>query len=171
MNQMTRDELMAENRYTPNDGRAFRDALGQFATGVTVITTITDEGPVGMTANSFSSVSLDPALVLWCIGNNAARYDVFTAAERFAISVCSDQQAMLAKTFAKDGNAFTSENSVISGGLPVLRDALSVFECDTHAIHEGGDHKIIVGRVTHVTLGSGAPVVFHQGKFGGFTPS
>lgn len=172
MNKPLRTEIMtASPRISPDDTRALRDAMGQFATGVTVITAMTDAGPVGMTANSFASVSLDPALVLWSIDKNSNRYDVFSVAERYVINVLSQEQAALAMTFAKDGQAFTDDNSEIVDGVPQLRGALASFDCALHERHEGGDHVILVGRVLNLTLGSGAPLVFHQGTFGSFTRS
>ncbi|WP_425040091.1 flavin reductase family protein [Primorskyibacter sp. S187A] len=159
-------------RFSPDDTRSFRDALGQFATGVTVITTHTDAGPVGMTCNSFASVSLEPALVLWSVAKSASRHSVFAPAERFAINVLNAEQGSLARTFAKDGQAFTPENSYLSeGGALMLRGAVSIFECSKASVIDGGDHSIVLGKVEHVTLGAGAPLVFHHGKFGSFLGS
>ena len=158
-------------RISPEDSRALRNALGQFATGVTVIAAQTADGPVGMTANSFSSVSLDPPLVLWSIDKNSTRYDALGAADRFSINVLGAHQGDVACAFAKNGRAFTRNNSVIEDGVPVILDALVQFDCDLHARVDGGDHTIVLGRVRHVTLGCGEPLVFHQGTFGGFVPS
>jgi len=169
MNKMVRDGInMVQTPFSPDDSRAFRDALGQFATGVTIITTQTADGPLGMTANSFSSVSLDPALVLWSCAKSASRHDAFVSAERFCINVLSETQAEVAKTFAKDGRAFSPSNAAQVDGFWHISGAAARFACSLHAVYDGGDHSIILGQVTHVTLGSSAPLVFHSGAFGGF---
>jgi len=168
MNQMVRKTIdMADECFTPDNSRAFRDALGQFATGVTIITTQTETGPLGMTANSFSSVSLDPALVLWSCAKSASRYAPFVAAERFCINVLGEAQGDVAMHFAKDGLAF-SEDADFVDGFWHIKNAAARFACTQYAVYEGGDHSIILGQVTQVTLGSAAPLVFHSGTFGGF---
>lgn len=172
MNKLVRDDMtMTDTPFSPVDSRAFRDALGQFATGVTIITTQTDAGPLGMTANSFSSVSLDPALVLWSCAKSASRHDPFVAAERYCINVLAQDQAEVGRTFAKDGQAFTDENAYQEDGFWHIRNAAARFACTRHAVYAGGDHSIILGEVVHVTLGRGAPLVFHSGTFGSFTQS
>jgi flavin reductase (DIM6/NTAB) family NADH-FMN oxidoreductase RutF len=145
---------------TPETARAFRDALGTFATGVTVITADGPEGPVGITANSFSSLSLDPPLVLWSPARSSRRFGVFAGAERFAIHVLAAGQTDIAQHFTRTGD-------LPEGGLgPVL----ARFDCARHAVHDGGDHAIVVGRVLRVWHAPGAPLVFHAGRFGGFAP-
>lgn len=174
MNKAVRNEIMTvQTRFTPDatNTRAYRDALGQFSTGVTVITAQTADGPTGMTANSFTSVSLDPPLVLWSLAKSSARYGVFAGAERFAINVLNAAQGELALLFAKDGGHFTETNSYAHHGLPLLRGVLSAFECELEKTVDAGDHTLILGRVSNVTLGDGAPLVFHRGKFGGFHQS
>ncbi|MGX9350076.1 flavin reductase family protein [Shimia sp. W99] len=156
---------------TAENQRIYRDALGCFATGVTVITAPTASGPIGMTANSFSSISLDPPLVLWSAAKNSQRYPFFAAATRFAIHVMRDDQKALALEFARRGDAF-DQTKWHSGAhdVPLIDSCLARFECRTQAVHDGGDHAIVVGEVTHVTLNDGAPLVFAQRAFGGFTP-
>ncbi|WP_323763809.1 flavin reductase family protein [Marinovum sp.] len=149
--------------------RHYRSALGQFATGVTVITTTTDDGPTGMTVNSFTSVSLDPPLVLWCLADNSLRYDVFSKAQSYAINVLHSGQYELAMLFAKDGGHFTEANSSEGAlGVPVLRDALAVFECRLEQSVAVGDHSVIVGRVEQLSYREGDPLIFHGGHFGTF---
>lgn len=154
---------------SPDTARDFRDALGQFATGVTVVTCVDGDGPLGMTANSFASVSLDPALVLWSPAKASKRYASFMAARHFTIHVISAEQAQMCAAFARDGRAFdavpwhTGEN-----GAPVLDGALSAFECTQSALHDAGDHTIIVGEVTRVTTAPGQPLTFFAGRYGGF---
>lgn len=142
----------------PETARAFRDALGSFATGVTVVTADTPQGPVGITANSFASLSLDPPLVLWSPARSSRRFPVFAQAEAFAIHILAAGQDAVARHF-------TRQPELPEGGLgPVL----ARFDCLREAVHEGGDHAIIVGRVLRVLHSPGAPLVFHAGRFGGF---
>lgn len=151
------------------DGRAFRDALGRFGTGVTVVTCATPNGPLGITANSFASVSLDPPLVLWSPAKSSSRYPFFMAAKHFAIHVVGDDQMELCKGFARDGGAFAQHDWELSArDVPLLNGCLSRFECTTEAVHDGGDHSIIVARVTHVTTRLGNPLMFFGGSYGSF---
>ncbi|WP_425099954.1 flavin reductase family protein [Tropicibacter sp. S64] len=151
------------------DSRAFREALGRFGTGVTVITCETGTGPLGITANSFSSLSLDPPLVMWAPAKSSSRYPFFTAAERFAIHVIARDHASPCWTFARDGDAFDQFDWHRSEhGVPLLDGCLSRFECVTHATHDGGDHSIVVGRVERVTTRDGDPLLFVGGAYGGF---
>lgn len=152
----------------PEDHRALRDAFGRFTTGVTVVTTAGPEGPVGFTANSFSSLSLDPPLVLWSPAKSSRRFGVFAGAAVYAIHVLADDQADLIHRFTRTGEGFVGlEHSVTEEGLPVM-PALARFDCAAHAVHDGGDHAILVGRILRVTVRDGAPLVFSQGRYGGF---
>lgn len=145
----------------------FRDALGRFATGVTLVTTMSDSGPVGMIANSFASVSLDPPLVLWSPARSSGRFPLFEAARHFVIHVLSEDQAHVSAAFARGASGFDGlEHGLSERGAPLLDGTLARFECDTHATHDGGDHLIMVGRVGRVTVGPGRPMIFSQGKFG-----
>jgi flavin reductase (DIM6/NTAB) family NADH-FMN oxidoreductase RutF len=155
---------------SPETARDFRIALGRFATGVTLVSTMGPDGsPVGFVANSFSSLSLDPPLVLWSPAISSRRYPVFAAARHFAIHVLARDHADWPARFARDGAGFTGLDwHQTPEGVPVLPGALSRFDCIQHATHPGGDHLIIVGRVLRVTLEEGEPLVFAQGKYGGF---
>ncbi|MDQ0455841.1 flavin reductase family protein [Rhizobium paknamense] len=156
----------------PDNARGFRDALGAFATGVTIVTARGPDGPVGMTANSFTSVSLDPPLVLWSVARQSSRYPVFRSAAHFAIHVLGEGQQDLALAFARSSFGFEGvdwqEND---HGVPLLSGSLACFECRLHAAHEAGDHTILIGEVLRVTQGGGAPLCFSQGRFGAFTAS
>jgi len=148
----------------------FRDALGRFATGVCVVTTRSGTGPLGITANSFASVSLDPPLVLWSPGKFSRRYGVFSGASHFAIHVIGDDEDHLCHRFSRDGTAFEGTGwRPGAHGVPLLNGCLARFECATVATHDGGDHRIVVGRVERASWRSGAPLVFSQGVYGGFT--
>jgi len=153
----------------PERKREFRDALGLFATGVTIITTVSQAGPVGITANSFASVSLDPPIVLWSIGRHSKRFDAFADCENFAVHVLGAEQLDLGRRFARSGDAFAGlafgENGA---GVPLLTECLSRFECSRVAAHDGGDHLIMLGQVTAATLRDGEPLLFARGEYGRF---
>ena len=149
--------------------RAFRDALGRFATGITVITCDSPRGPLGITANSFASVSLDPALVLWSPAKSSKRFEAFTSAENFAVHVMSDQQSSICSGFAGDGHAFDGYDwHACDKGVPLIAHCLSRFECKREAVHDAGDHAIILGRVTRVSTQAGNPLMFYSGQYGSF---
>jgi flavin reductase (DIM6/NTAB) family NADH-FMN oxidoreductase RutF len=128
---------------------ALRRALGQFATGVTVITAQGPKGPIGFTASSFNSVSLDPPLILWCLSQSSERLGAYRAAKGYAVNVLNADQADLASHFASKledrfaGIGWTEGRN----GAPVLDGSLAVFECAHEAIHDAGDHQLFIGRV------------------------
>ena len=156
----------------PDTASAFRNALGRFATGVTVVTTMTETGPLGMTANSFASVSLDPPLVLWSPAKASLRFPHFARAKHYAIHILAAEQEELCQRFARTGDGFDGVSwAPCPDGRPILSDCLVCLECTTEAVHEGGDHQIIVGEVTRATTRPGAPLLFAEGQFGGFNPS
>jgi len=149
------------------DTRAFRDALGTYATGVALITTQSDRGPVGIMVNSFASVSLEPPLVLWSIDNDSKRKPAFDANSHSVIHILSQAQQEACMKFTKD--AFDFEGLPLREsvqGMPVIEDCIAHFECEHHASHIAGDHTIIVNRVTAVSMGDADPLVFHKGAFG-----
>jgi len=153
--------------FTPDaaNARAFRDALGCFTTGVTVVTCMTDDGPLGITANSFSSLSLDPPLVLWSPARSSRRFQPFHDAQQYAIHILADTQDQVCFGFAKQGDAFDGIDWELDAqGIPHLGGCLARFACKQHAVHEGGDHAIIVGQVMSVTTNPGTPLVFSSGS-------
>jgi len=151
------------------DPRAFRIALGRFATGVTLVTVATPEGPVGFAANSFASVSLDPPLVLWSPARSSGRFHHFAEAPHYAIHVLTADQAAWLPRFSRGGEGFTGlPFEANPEGVPVLPGTLARFDCARHAGHDGGDHLIIVGRVLRAAMAEGAPLVFSLGRYGGF---
>jgi flavin reductase (DIM6/NTAB) family NADH-FMN oxidoreductase RutF len=154
--------------------RTLRDALGQFATGVTIITTVKPDGrPAGITVNSFTSVSLEPPLVLWNLGRYSANWDAFESAEHFAVNVLAADQADVALNFAEPGRDPFTDMSFDNGagGVPLLPGAIAQFECRLAERRDGGDHITLVGEVlAHHDYG-GEPLLFHRGRFGRFTPA
>lgn len=162
---------MAETSFVPGPGtaRAYRDALGCFGTGVTVITTRTPRGPLAMTVNSFTSVSLEPPLLLWCPARASLRHDAFANAGNFAIHVMAEDQLELAKHFAAHGEDFSAAGWQPNAlGAPALEGVIARFDCHRFAAHPAGDHTIIVGEVASVTTRPGKGLIFKRGQYGGF---
>ncbi len=148
---------------------AFREALGCFGTGVTVVTTSTPHGPSAITVNSFASVSLDPPLVLWCLARESNRYEAFRSARHYSIHVVAQDQQDLALRFARNGLDFSHTDwSPDSAGRPQLSQCLARFDCTLSARHEAGDHLILVGEVEQVMYRTGKGLIFKRGQFGGF---
>lgn len=148
--------------------RHFRDALSQFATGVTVITTRLDDGRFfGLTASSFNSVSLDPPLVLWSLSCAAQSMALFTGNSHYVINVLAANQLALAERFAsRIPNRFEGvEFDLSHTGLPILRGVSAWFECHNRSRYPEGDHVIFVGEVERCNLQPQAPLVFHRGQF------
>lgn len=147
--------------------RLLRDAFGRFATGVTIVTAMSEDGPVGITANSFSSVSLDPPMVLWSPSKTSRRFPYFDGAEHFAIHVLAAEQDELCWGFAKDAFALKDiPHDVNAEGVPVLRNTLARFECKQADKFEGGDHRIILGEVLRAEMREGEALAFFGGKHG-----
>ena len=154
-------------RPDPSDTRLLRDAFSRFATGVTVITACSAQGPVAITANSFTSVSLEPPLVLWCLGLSSNRYDVFISAQDYAIHVLADTQQDLCDAFARDGDALAQmPHGINAAGVPVLPNCLARFDCVQTAVHRAGDHDVIIGEVMAVGHAHGAALGFFQSALG-----
>ncbi|MFA9216236.1 MAG: flavin reductase family protein [Sphingomonadaceae bacterium] len=154
----------------PFDTAHFRQALGQFATGVTVITTRLADGSFrGLTASSFNSVSLTPPLVLWSLGTAANSMPIFSGNSHYVINVLSSEQAHLAKLFATRGSDPWSqaEYELSRTGQPILKGAAAWFECHNRSRYPEGDHVIFVGEVEEcqITTPAVAPLIFHGGQF------
>lgn len=150
------------------DADGFRKALGRFATGVTIITTRDAAGaPVGLTVNSFNSVSLDPPLVLWSLATQAHSLDAFLGASHWAVHVLSSDQEALSARFARRGEDKFAGADVETGlgGIPLLRGCSARFQCRTTVSHEGGDHRIFIGEVLDFDRTDAAPLVFHAGRY------
>lgn len=155
----------------PSNTRLLRDAFGRFATGVTIVTAATDDGPVAITANSFSSVSLTPPLVLWSPDRNSRRFPYFEKAEHYAIHVLAAEQGDLCWHVAKDAFGLKEKTfDVNAEGVPVLEGCLARFECTRTAIYEGGDHAIMLGHVNRATMREdGEALTFFKGQMGLFS--
>lgn len=148
--------------------RTFRDALGCYPTGVALVTVLEEGRARALTINSFASVSLEPPLVLWSLDRASLRYDQFASAPHFAINVLGADQEALALACARDDDLGRAGGQWVEGatGVPLVRDAIARFECTLDAVHEGGDHIIIVGRVAAFDRPRTAPaLVFHRSVF------
>lgn len=147
----------------------FRAALGAFATGVTVVTAIDPSGrPVGLTANSFNSVSLTPPLVLWSLSRRAGSMPAFSSGSHYAINILAADQKALAERFAsKDVDRFAGLRfREGAGGAPVIEGSAAVFECFNRSQYEEGDHVIFVGEVERCERREGAlPLIYHGGRY------
>jgi flavin reductase (DIM6/NTAB) family NADH-FMN oxidoreductase RutF len=150
----------------------FREALAHFASGVTIITARSPGGPVGFTASAFSSVSLEPPLVLVCIAHTASAHDAVVAADRFGVSVLAERQGWIAEQFARhgidrfDGVPLHTDNGA---SVPFIDGALVHLECRRHATHTAGDHTILIGQVEGGATMTGRPLVHFGRRLGAFS--
>lgn len=153
------------------DSRQFRNALGQFPTGVVVATARTPAGElIGMTMSSFNSVSLEPALILFSVHRKAMSFETWQAVPAYAINVLNEDQEQLSNQFARPGANKWEGLTPLTGktGVPMLPNAAVVFECANHARYDGGDHEIFIGKVEAMhehSLKRGRPLVFFEGRY------
>lgn len=162
---------MPDHSFTPgpDTARAYRDALGCFGTGVAVVTTLTQTGPQAITVNSFASVSMDPALVLWSAAKSSPRHDIFAKARTYTIHIMAQEQQALATHFARSGSDFDAVDwQKDAAGTLHLTGCLARLECRRTQVHDGGDHSIIVGQVTRAHFRPGSGLIFKRGQYGGF---
>lgn len=153
---------------SPLDSRALRTALGQFATGITVVSTRSGEGSfVGLTVNSFSALSLEPPLILWSLRCSSPSLPVFESAERFVVNVLAEAQVEVSRRFAlpladKFEGVAHAENA---WGQPLIHGAAAWFECRTLSRQVAGDHCLFIAEVERFTLSEAAPLLFHAGGY------
>lgn len=156
---MNRPEESLQQRY--------RRCIGSFATGVTVVTVSAREQRAGMTLNSFTSVSLDPLLILISLAHGTRTLELIRETERFAVSILHREQHAVALDFAANGAAFPEHHTVLDEtGFVIVRDALATVRCAVEAVVPAGDHDLVIGAVTHFDAAEGEPLVFHRGTFG-----
>lgn len=156
------------NDFAPLDGRRLRDVFGCFATGVTVVTSVGEDGaPVGLVVNSFSSVSLDPPLILWSIALGSPSHDAFCKHPGFAVNVMGADAKDETLHFCKPSDDKFAGIDWRAGhhGVPVLGNAVATLECETDQRILSGDHEIFIGRVIQVDYRDADPLIFHRGKF------
>ncbi len=152
----------------PIDSKALRAALGRFGTGVTIITCVDSQGQrVGLTANSFGSLSLDPPLVLWSLRRQSPSLEAFSTTGHFAVNVLAQSQVDLSRRFAASvADKFAEGHwSAGVGGAPVLAGCAAVFECASEARHEAGDHRLFIGRVLRLAEQAVPPLLFQGGHY------
>jgi 3-hydroxy-9,10-secoandrosta-1,3,5(10)-triene-9,17-dione monooxygenase reductase component len=169
----TPTEAPASAAATTFDKRTLRDAFGSFATGVTIVTTAGPNGvDIGLTANSFSSVSLEPPMVLWSLARTSANLDAFRNSGHFAVHILSaDQEALSARFASKVADRF--EGLALErgpDGIPLLPDCMARFACKLAYQYEGGDHVIFVGEIVDFGHSARKPLVFHGGRYGMLLP-
>lgn len=150
--------------------RAFRDVLGHFASGVTVVTAATGVGPVGFTCQSFTSLSLDPPLVALAPGKSSTSWPRIAAAGAFCVNILQADQVDVGRTFAvssaEQADKFAGVPwSPAPSGAPVLDGVLAWVDCTLLAVHDAGDHELVLGRVTDLGVGDGEPLLFYRGRF------
>lgn len=167
---MSRVELPGEG--TRPDAAQFRTVLGHFASGVVVVTGATADGPGGFTCQSFFSVSLDPPLVAIAPGRSSTSWPPIAESGAFCANVLTEQQESLCRAFAvSGGNKFDGVGwTTAATRSPVLNDVLAWIDCRIEAVHEAGDHFLVLGRVQEMGYSNGRPLLFYRGGFGGFTP-
>jgi 3-hydroxy-9,10-secoandrosta-1,3,5(10)-triene-9,17-dione monooxygenase reductase component len=151
------------------DSRHFRNALGYFPTGVSVVTTRSPGGqPIGVTANSFASLSLDPPLILWSLARAASTFTTFSEAPSFAVNVLAVDQRRLSAQFARRGSdrfANVEVEEAVEGTI-LIKGCVARFQCTLARVHDGGDHLIFIGQVTGFDYDPGkAPLVFYRGTY------
>ncbi|WP_277679625.1 flavin reductase family protein [Gracilibacillus dipsosauri] len=146
----------------------FKEVMGSFPTGVTVVTTMGSDGlPYGLTVNSFTSVSISPMLVLWCIDKKVSSYKEFINSKSFGIHILADDQQELCWAFAGKKDRFKSADWEISDrGLPIINGCTSVIECETYRLVDAGDHTILIGKVVNLEKFNKEPMFYFRKRIG-----
>jgi 3-hydroxy-9,10-secoandrosta-1,3,5(10)-triene-9,17-dione monooxygenase reductase component len=163
-------DTAAESMMTPDEA-SYRTVLGHFATGVTIITAMDGDTPVGVSANSFTSVSIDPPLVLFCAAKSSTTWPRIQTAGKFTVNILNEHQEDVCRVFATRGADRFSRIGwrPSANGSPLLHDALGYIDCDIDAEHDAGDHVIVVGRVHELgVLADAGPLIFYRGGYGNF---
>ncbi|MGH9089593.1 MAG: flavin reductase family protein [Acidimicrobiales bacterium] len=152
----------------PFDTARFRDVLGHFASGVTVVTAMEDGRPVGFTCQSFTSLSLDPPMVVLAPSKSSTSWPRIARAGAFCVNVLGEGQVDVGRAFAVSGGDKFAGVAWRPGtiGTPVLDGCLAWVECDLDAIHDAGDHELVTGTVRDLGVGSGGPLIFYRGRYG-----
>lgn len=163
------DVVVHDDPQAREAARTFRDVLGCFASGITVITTMSPEGPVGMTCQSFSSVSLEPPLVTFIPARTSRAWPMIHRSGRFCVNILSSEQEHVSAQMATKGaDKFAGIEWTPAGvtGSPVIAGTLAHLDCTIHTVHEAGDHFVVIGRVEHLEQGgAGEPLLYFQGRY------
>jgi 3-hydroxy-9,10-secoandrosta-1,3,5(10)-triene-9,17-dione monooxygenase reductase component len=154
------------------DGARFREVLGHFATGVTIVTALEDGEPVGFSCQSFAALSLDPPMVILAPAKSSTSWPRIAAAGAFCVNILGERQEAICRAFAVSGGDKFDGVSWTPGpatGAPIINGSLAVVECSLGAIFEGGDHELVTGHVVDVGIGEGLPLIFYRSGFGSFS--
>lgn len=159
---------------SPSDPRYFRDVLGHYPTGVSIVTSIDADGArIGMTVGTFNSVSLSPPLVAFYPDRKSGTWARMAAAKRFCVNVLAhDQEAVCRRFASREPDKFAGLAHTLSpAGLPIIDDVVAWLDCTSYAVHEAGDHDIVLGKVEALAvLRAARPLLFHRGGYGRFSP-
>ena len=153
------------------DQARFREALGHFATGVTIVTAMEDDGPVGFTCQSFSALSLDPPLVVLAPAKSSTSWPRIAEAGAFCVNILESRQEALCRSFAASGSdkfAGVGWTPAVTGA-PILDGSLAYVDCELADIHDAGDHELVTGRVVDLGIGEGSPLLYYRSGFGSFS--
>lgn len=158
--------------HAPIDEARFREVLGHFATGITVVTAMEDGTPVGFTCQAFTSLSLDPPMVALAPAKSSTSWPRIRKAGSFCVNVLGSHQEAVCRAFAVSGGDKFAGIGWRPGstGAPVIEGALAVVECELGIIHDAGDHELVTGRVLSTEVGEGLPLLFYRGGFATLTP-
>lgn len=154
------------------DRQRYRQVLGHFCTGVTVITAVGPEGPIGFACQSFAALSLDPPLVLFCPGKTSRSWPVIESAGTFCVNLLAEHQSEVSARFGAPGKDKFSGIPLYASpsGNPIIDGALTWIDCTVHAVHDGGDHFLVLGHVAHLgPVSDGKPLLFNRGSYTGLT--
>ena len=148
----------------------FRQAWGSFATGVSLITTVEEDGSVhGMTANGIASVSLDPMLAMVCVGHSAKTFPILEASRKFGINILAEDQKSIGEYYAKSDNSGDDKSpaafKLTRSGTPFLAGSLASMDCSVINAHVEGDHTVFIGQVSEIEVSNGSPLLFYGGKW------
>ncbi len=153
----------------PSESASLREVMGSYPTGVTIVASRDPDGtPFGLTMNSFTSVSLDPPLILVCVGHSSTSHDRMVTGQGFSVSILASDQGEVAARFAREpseGRFNEVDWLEAPSGNPAISGAVAVLDCSVHAVHQGGDHSVLIGRVEHATVSELPALVFHRGAF------
>ena len=152
----------------------FKAAMANYPTGVTIVTTIDNKNnPIGLTVNSFASVSLDPLLILWSIDKRVSTYHIFKKVDKFAVNILSEDQAAIASLFAsRNRDRFANcEWNFSKNNLPIIKGAAAALQCETFKRVEAGDHTILIGEITDISFENNPPLLYHARKIGALPAS
>jgi len=153
------------------DERLFRDAMGKFATGITIVSINDNNEYRGMTVNAFMSISLNPKLIAVSIDENAGMYDKLKNTTKFGVSMLKEEQKDLSMIFARQKEKDREIEFIVRDDVPVIKDALATLSCEVDQKVKAGDHLILIAKVTDITIQDGSPILYYGGKYRSMNPN